>query len=89
MQGHDDERVSHDGKRAAGQLAPGAEQRVPERGAEQRASERIVLQARANLRNLISDDTLALPSLRLIADGIRLELEKRGEVAILYVGLKR
>jgi EAL domain-containing protein (putative c-di-GMP-specific phosphodiesterase class I) len=60
-----------------------------ERTTETRATERIAQQARANLRNLVSDDTLALPSLRMIADGIRLELEKRGEVAILYVGLKR
>ena len=55
----------------------------------ERAVERIALQARANLRNLISDDALALPSLSAIADDIRLELEKRGTVAILYVGLKR
>ena len=56
---------------------------------ERRTNERFARQARTNLRNLVSDDSLALPSLRLIADGIRLELEKRGEVAILYVGLKR
>jgi len=56
---------------------------------ERRTAERFARQARATLRNLVSDDSLALPSLRLIADGIRLELEKRGEVAILYVGLKR
>jgi EAL domain-containing protein (putative c-di-GMP-specific phosphodiesterase class I)/GGDEF domain-containing protein len=56
---------------------------------ERRTTERFARQARATLRNLVSDDSLALPSLRLIADGIRLELEKRGEVAILYVGLKR
>jgi EAL domain-containing protein (putative c-di-GMP-specific phosphodiesterase class I) len=55
----------------------------------ERAVERIAQQARANLRNLISDDALALPSLSAIADDIRLELEKRGTVAILYVGLKR
>jgi EAL domain-containing protein (putative c-di-GMP-specific phosphodiesterase class I) len=99
MQGHDDERAPHDGEREAEQQTggggagndgePKAGQPAAARGAEERASERIVLQARANLRNLVSDDTLALPSLRLIADGIRLELEKRGEVAILYVGLKR
>jgi len=52
-------------------------------------SERIAQRARANLRNLISDDTLALPSLSAIADDMRIELEKRGSVAILYVGLKR
>lgn len=55
----------------------------------ERATERIAQRARANLRNLISDDTLALPSLSAIADDIRIELEKRGSVAILYVGLKR
>jgi EAL domain-containing protein (putative c-di-GMP-specific phosphodiesterase class I) len=60
-----------------------------QRDSDKRTTERIAQQARANLRNLVSDDTLALPSLRMIADGIRLELEKRGEVAILYVGLKR
>ncbi len=60
-----------------------------EAATERRTTERFARQARANLRNLVSDDSLALPSLRLIADGIRLELEKRGEVAILYVGLKR
>ena len=60
------------------------------RGRDRRLTlERFARQARANLRNLVSDDSLELPSLRLIADGIRLELEKRGEVAILYVGLKR
>ncbi len=55
----------------------------------ERATERIAQRARANLRNLVSDDTLALPSLSAIADDIRIELEKRGSVAILYVGLKR
>jgi EAL domain-containing protein (putative c-di-GMP-specific phosphodiesterase class I) len=54
-----------------------------------RAARRISDRARNNLRNLVSDDTLALPSLGAIADSIRLELEARGEVAILYVGLKR
>jgi len=64
----------------------------PDAGAEElreRQARRIVDRARANLRNIVSDDTLALPSLGAIADDIRLELEDRGTVAILYVGLKR
>jgi len=55
----------------------------------ERQTRRIVDRARANLRNIISDDALSLPSLGAIADSIRIELEERGTVAILYVGLKR
>jgi len=55
----------------------------------ERAGRRVTERARSNLRNIISDDALALPSLGAIADDIRLELEARGEVAILYIGLKR
>jgi EAL domain-containing protein (putative c-di-GMP-specific phosphodiesterase class I) len=55
----------------------------------ERHSRGIVDQARANLRNIVNDDAAALPSLGAIADSIRLELEERGTVAILYVGLKR
>jgi len=45
--------------------------------------------ARTNLRSLVSDGPSQLPSLNLVADGIRLELEKHGQVAILYVSLDR
>ena len=44
--------------------------------------------ARTNLRSLSSDGPSQLPSLNLVADAIRLELEKRGRVAILYVNLE-
>ncbi len=45
--------------------------------------------ARTNLRSLVSDGPSNLPSLNLVADTIRLELERRGKVAILYVSLER
>jgi EAL domain-containing protein (putative c-di-GMP-specific phosphodiesterase class I) len=45
--------------------------------------------ARARLRSLVSDNPSRLPSLNLVADDIRLELEKRGKVALLYVSLDR
>ena len=41
------------------------------------------------MRSLVSDGPSMLPSLNLVADGIRLELERRGKVAILYVSLDR
>ncbi|HET6495082.1 MAG TPA: EAL domain-containing protein [Thermoleophilia bacterium] len=44
--------------------------------------------ARTNLRSLSSDGPSRLPSLNLIADAIRLQLEKRRKVAILYVNLQ-
>ena len=43
--------------------------------------------AHTNLRSLVSDGPSNLQSLNLVADAIRLELEKHGQVAILYVGL--
>lgn len=45
--------------------------------------------ARRSLRSLVSDGPSHLPSLNLVADSIRVELERRGEVAILYVSLDR
>ncbi len=45
--------------------------------------------AQTNLRSLVSDGVSSLPSLSAVADAIRLELERRGEVAILYVALDR
>ena len=56
---------------------------------DQATSERFARKARTNLRSLVSDDSKRLPSLSVVADDIRLELERHGEVAILYVGLKR
>jgi EAL domain-containing protein (putative c-di-GMP-specific phosphodiesterase class I) len=54
-----------------------------------RPSEDSLRKARTNLRSLVSDGTSRLPSLSLVADSIRLELERRGKVAILYVSLQR
>ncbi len=45
--------------------------------------------ARRTLRSLVSDGPSHLPSLNLVADSIRVELERRGAVAILYVSLDR
>lgn len=45
--------------------------------------------ARESLRSLASDGRGGLPSLSLVADSIRLELERCGAVAILYVSLAR
>lgn len=45
--------------------------------------------AQTTLRGLVSDGPTRLPSLNLVADSIRLELEKRGSVALLYVSLDR
>jgi EAL domain-containing protein (putative c-di-GMP-specific phosphodiesterase class I) len=55
----------------------------------QRPSDDSLRRARFNLRSLVSDGPSQLPSLNLVADGIRLELEKHGQVAILYVSLDR
>lgn len=55
----------------------------------QRASDDSLRRARTNLRSLVSDGPSRLPSLNIVADGIRLELEKHGQVAILYVSLDR
>jgi EAL domain-containing protein (putative c-di-GMP-specific phosphodiesterase class I) len=45
--------------------------------------------ARMTLRSLVSDGPSNLPSLNLVADSIRVELERCGAVAILYVSLDR
>jgi len=55
----------------------------------QRPNDDSLRKARTNLRSLVSDGPNRLPSLNLVADDIRLELEKRGRVAILYVSLDR
>jgi EAL domain-containing protein (putative c-di-GMP-specific phosphodiesterase class I) len=55
--------------------------------AVQRPSDESLRKARASLRSLVSDSPSELPSLNLIADAIRLQLERRREVAILYVKL--
>ena len=55
----------------------------------QRPSDDSLRKARTTLRSLVSDGPSRLPSLNLVADSIRLELEKRGTVAILYVSLDR
>ncbi len=55
----------------------------------ERPSDDSLRKARTNLRSLVSDGPSHLPSLNLVADTIRLELEKRGKVAILYVSLNR
>jgi EAL domain-containing protein (putative c-di-GMP-specific phosphodiesterase class I) len=41
------------------------------------------------MRSLMSDGVSRLPALSVVADAIRLELERRGRVAILYVRLDR
>ena len=45
--------------------------------------------ARASLSSLVSEDSSQLPSLNIVADAIRLELESHGRVALLYVKLTR
>ena len=55
----------------------------------QRPSDDALRKARTNLRSLVSDGPSHLPSLNLVADSVRLELEKRGKVAILYISLDR
>lgn len=55
----------------------------------QRPNEDSLRKARTTLRSLVSDGPSQLPSLNLVADSIRLELEKRGSVALLYVSLDR
>ena len=45
--------------------------------------------AQTTMRSLVSDGASRLPALSLVADAIRLELERRGRVAILYVKLDR
>ncbi|MCX6363467.1 MAG: EAL domain-containing protein [Actinobacteria bacterium] len=55
----------------------------------QRPTDDSLRKARTNLRSLVSDGPSRLPSLNLVADSVRLELEKRGKVAILYISLDR
>jgi EAL domain-containing protein (putative c-di-GMP-specific phosphodiesterase class I) len=55
----------------------------------QQPSDDALRKARTNLRSLVSDGSSQLPSLNLVADTIRVELERRGKVAILYVSLDR
>ncbi|MCX6373423.1 MAG: EAL domain-containing protein [Actinobacteria bacterium] len=55
----------------------------------QRPNDDSLRKARTNLRSLVSDGPSQLPSLNLVADSVRLELEKRGKVAILYISLDR
>jgi EAL domain-containing protein (putative c-di-GMP-specific phosphodiesterase class I) len=55
----------------------------------ERPSEEALRRARTTLRSLVSDGPSRLPSLNLVADSIRLELESRGKVALLYVKLDR
>ena len=54
-----------------------------------RPNEDSLHKARRTLRSLVSDGPSNLPSLNLVADSIRVELERRGAVAILYVSLDR
>jgi len=45
--------------------------------------------AQTTMRSLVSDGVSRLPALSVVADAIRLELDRRGSVAILYVRLDR
>jgi EAL domain-containing protein (putative c-di-GMP-specific phosphodiesterase class I) len=54
-----------------------------------RPTDEALRKAQTTLRGLVSDGPSRLPSLNLVADSIRLELEKSGQVALLYVGLSR
>ncbi len=55
----------------------------------ERPTDEALRKAQTTLRGLVSDGPSHLPSLNLVADSIRLELEKSGKVALLYVGLTR
>ncbi len=55
----------------------------------ERPTEEALRKAQTTLRGLVSDGPTQLPSLNLVADAIRLELEKSGRVALLYVNLSR
>ncbi len=52
-------------------------------------SEDNLRRARVTLRSLVSDSASSLPALNVVADAIRVELERRGSVAIIYVRLDR
>ena len=77
------------GARDRGSGDAAAESEGEQRAAERLAAEDMARQAKANLKSLVSDDSSSLPSLGAIADDIRLQLADSGEVAILYVRLKR
>ncbi len=53
----------------------------------ERPTDEALRKAQSTLRGLVSDGPSHLPSLNLVADSIRLELQKSGQVAILYVSL--
>ncbi len=53
----------------------------------ERPTDEALRKAQSTLRGLVSDGPSQLPSLNLVADSIRLELEKSGKVALLYVSL--
>jgi EAL domain-containing protein (putative c-di-GMP-specific phosphodiesterase class I) len=55
----------------------------------ERPTDEALRRAQTTLRGLVSDGPSQLPSLNLVADSIRLELEKSGQVALLYVSLSR
>ena len=55
----------------------------------ERPTDEALRKAQTTLRGLVSDGPSRLPSLNLVADSIRLELEKSGQVALLYVSLTR
>ena len=55
----------------------------------ERPTDEALRKAQTTLRGLVSDGPSHLPSLNLVADSIRLELEKSGQVALLYVNLAR
>jgi EAL domain-containing protein (putative c-di-GMP-specific phosphodiesterase class I) len=55
----------------------------------ERPTDEALRKAQTTLRGLVSDGPTQLPSLNLVADSIRLELETSGQVALLYVNLAR
>ena len=55
----------------------------------ERPTDEALRKAQTTLRGLVSDGPSHLPSLNLIADSIRFELEKSGQVALLYISLTR
>ena len=55
----------------------------------ERPTDEALRKAQTTLRGLTSDGPSRLPSLNLVADSIRLELEKSGQVALLYLSLTR
>jgi EAL domain-containing protein (putative c-di-GMP-specific phosphodiesterase class I) len=52
-------------------------------------SEENLRHARVTLRSLVSDVSSPLPALNVVADAIRVELERRSRVAIIYIRLDR